>query len=80
MFAGFSAINAYMDVLILKIADELVDGAHTVPTEKADPSRAVPNLGVGLLAFSANSRYLATRCGEPCAVVYNVSFTQFFIL
>jgi len=38
------------------------EAPHTLPSERIDPNDANPKLGVGLSAWSPDSRYLATRC------------------
>ena len=37
-----------------------------VPSIKPDPEKANPKIGVGLVSFSKDSRYMATRNGETC--------------
>ena len=44
--------------------DEIIDGAQKLPELKPDPNKANPRLGIGALAFSADSRYMFTRNGE----------------
>ena len=35
-----------------------------VPSIKADPEKANPKIGVGMISFSNDSRYMATRNGK----------------
>ncbi|XP_066463471.1 WD repeat-containing protein WRAP73 isoform X2 [Eleutherodactylus coqui] len=42
---------------------ELVEGPVTLRTIKPDTDRANPELGIGMLAFSPDNRYLATKNG-----------------
>ncbi|KAG9481957.1 hypothetical protein GDO78_010932 [Eleutherodactylus coqui] len=48
---------------------ELVEGPVTLRTIKPDTDRANPELGIGMLAFSPDNRYLATKNDNmPCCV------------
>ena len=42
----------------------LVQGSVLVPCVKPDLNKANPRLGVGLLAFSSDSKYFYTRNGQ----------------
>jgi len=44
--------------------DEVLDGTVPVPTVQPEPNKANPKLGIGSLAFSADSRYLYSKNGE----------------
>lgn len=44
--------------------DEICPPPVQIPVSKPDPDRANPKIGVSALAFSSDSRYLATKNGE----------------
>ena len=50
------------------MADELVTDSVQLPVVKADLNKANPKLGVGLVNFSANCRYMYSRNGERLCV------------
>lgn len=54
----------------------------TVPSVKPDPEKPNPKLGVGLVAFSPDSRYVATRNDNmPCAVwIWDVANLRLSVL
>ncbi len=49
---------------------ETMELPHTIPSIKPDPEKPNPKLGVGLIAFSADSRYIATRNDNMPNVVW----------
>lgn len=53
---------------------EVVEGTVPVPTVQPEPNKANPKLGIGSLAFSADSRYLYSKNDNmPTAVwIWNV--------
>lgn len=54
-------INCHL--LCLPPLDEISPLPVQIPVVKPDPDRANPKIGVSTLAFSSDSRYLATKNG-----------------
>lgn len=52
------------------LSDEICPLPVQFPTVKPDPDRANPKIGVSMLAFSSDSRFLATKNGETTVGVY----------
>ena len=48
------------------VSDEVVENPVQIPLVKPDLTKANPRLGVGLVSFSPDSRYMATRNGKGC--------------
>ena len=46
------------------VVDEVVEGTVQVPTVQPEPNKANPKLGIGSMAFSADSRYLYSKNGQ----------------
>lgn len=58
------------------LQDEVVEDLPVqIPVLKPDPDKANPKIGISLLAFSADNKYLATKNGES---QWNVSGRFFF--
>jgi len=51
-------------LLCLTTPDEICPLPVQIPVVKPDPDRANPKIGVSSLAFSSDSRYLATKNGK----------------
>ena len=48
-----------------------------VPSIKADPEKANPKIGVGMISFSNDSRYMATRNGKVPILFSTIWFSSF---
>jgi len=46
------------------VVDEIVTGSIQTPVVKPDLNKANPKLGVGVVNFSANCRYVYSKNGE----------------
>ena len=57
MGGGYGLILSY-------VVDEVVEGTVQVPTVQPEPNKANPKLGIGSMAFSADSRYLYSKNGQ----------------
>lgn len=58
---SYLIINCHL--LCLPPLDEISPLPVQIPVVKPDPDRANPKIGVSSLAFSSDSRYLATKNG-----------------
>lgn len=58
-------------LLWLPPPDEISPLPVQIPVVKPDPERANPKIGVSALAFSSDSRYLATKNGT-CIFFFNI--------
>lgn len=69
-------LNSHL--LWLPLTDEISPLPVQVPVVKPDPERANPKIGVSALAFSPDSRYLATKNGTfiffNLIIVYNIGY------
>lgn len=61
-------------LLWLPTPDEICTPPVQIPVVKPDPDRANPKIGVSTLAFSSDSRYLATKNGNTC-IIYTVNIS-----
>ena len=67
--------NSHLLLLLLLLfptPDEICPLPVQIPVVKPDPDRANPKIGVSTLAFSSDSRYLATKNGKTSAVQLNL--------
>lgn len=53
-----------LQIFALLIADEIVSGAVQIPVVKPDLNKANPKVGVSVVSFSSNCRYMVTKNGE----------------
>ena len=64
-FRSYSAYpNHLASILYIVFTDEVVDGTIQIPTTKPDPDKANPRVGVSLLSFSPDNRYMVSKNGE----------------
>ena len=52
------------------VTDDVLQGSVTIPSLKPDLNKANPKLGVGVMAFSCDNRYMFTRNGKNTTLNY----------
>lgn len=68
-------IDLHTFYVSLATPDEISPLPIQLPVVKPDPDRANPKIGVSVLAFSSDSRYLATKNGKSSGL-FIFSFTS----
>ena len=46
------------------LADEVQQGSVQVPSSKPDPDKANPKVGISLLSFSPDNKYMVSKNGN----------------